>query len=42
MDAGTVSKFKEELDRFLIGNGVEGLWGEGKKMGMRSISAMIE
>jgi len=27
VDAGAVSKFKEELDRFLIGNGLKG-YGE--------------
>ena len=42
VDAGTVSKFKEELERFLIGNGLKGYEGESRKMGMRSISAMIE
>ena len=30
VDAGTVSKFKEERDRFLIGNGLK---GDGEKAG---------
>ena len=33
VDAGTVSKFKEELDRFLIGNGMKGYGKEAGKWG---------
>ena len=33
VDAGTVSKFKEELDRFLIGNGLKGYGEKAGKWG---------
>ena len=33
VDAGTMSKFKEELDRFLIGNGLKGYGEKAGKWG---------
>ena len=39
VEGRSLTVFKTAIDRFLIN---QGLWGKGRRMGMRKISAMIE
>jgi len=42
VEAGSLSVFKTEIDKFLIARGIKGYGGESGRMELKNLSAMIE